>query len=199
MDTIGKDRPALYDYMNRLSNAFRRDTRGGTAVEFAIVAPLFLFLIFVIFQSALILFAGLVMDNAVEDVARLVRTGQIHASADKDAAFRKAACDHVRLMIDCDDGDFYIVAEVYNDFRSVDLSALQEASLTTPMTSDFGGPNDIVVIRAYEKWSTSPVYGALSFQNTSDGKRLLSSFKAFRNESFAPGLGGSPDNDDNDD
>ncbi len=196
MGTIGKDRPALYDYMNRLSSAFRRDTRGGTAVEFAIVAPLFLFTLFVIAQSALILFAGLVMDNAVEEVARLVRTGQIHASADKDAAFRKAACDHVRLMIDCDDGDFYIVAEVYSDFRSVDLSALLEASKsasassTTPSTSDFGGPNDIVVIRAYKKWSTSAVYGALSFQNTSDGKRLLSSFKAFRNESFAPGLGG---------
>ncbi len=182
--------------MNRLSNAFRRDTRGGTAVEFAIVAPLFLFLLFVITQSALIFFTGLVMDNAVEEVARLVRTGQIQASDDKAAAFRKAACDHVRILIDCDDGDFYIVAEVYNDFRSVDLSALLEASKsasvspTTSSPSDFGGPNDIVVIRAYEKWSTSPVYGALSFQNTSDGKRLLSSFKAFRNESFAPGLGG---------
>ncbi len=64
----------------RLFNAFHDDRRGATAVEFAIVAPVFFFLIFLIAETAMIFIAEQVLDNAVFESARLVRTGQAQKS-----------------------------------------------------------------------------------------------------------------------
>ncbi len=58
----------------------RRDERGSAAIEFAIIAPVFFFLMFVIAETALIFIAEQVMDNAVFETARLIRTGQVQDS-----------------------------------------------------------------------------------------------------------------------
>ena len=47
------------------------------AVEFAIIAPVFFFLMFVIAETAMVFIAEQVMDNAVFETARLIRTGQV--------------------------------------------------------------------------------------------------------------------------
>ena len=49
----------------------------------------------------------------------------------------------------------------------------------------FGDANDIVVVRAYYQWPTNTIFGGLSLKNLSNGKRLIGSFAAFRNEPFA--------------
>ena len=62
-----------------LPAAVRRDERGSAAIEFAIIAPIFFFLMFVIAETALVFIAEQVMDNAVFETARLIRTGQVQA------------------------------------------------------------------------------------------------------------------------
>jgi hypothetical protein len=42
-----------------------------------------------------------------------------------------------------------------------------------------------VVVRAYYQWPTNTIFGALSLKNLSNGRRLIGSFAAFRNEPFA--------------
>ena len=61
--------------------AWRRDERGSAAIEFAIIAPIFFFLMFVIAETALVFIAEQVMDNAVFETARLIRTGQAQQPA----------------------------------------------------------------------------------------------------------------------
>jgi hypothetical protein len=51
-------------------------------------------------------------------------------------------------------------------------------------TFAFGAANDIVVVRAYYQWPTNNIFGALSLKNLSNGRRLIGSFAAFRNEPF---------------
>ena len=53
-----------------------------------------------------------------------------------------------------------------------------------PGAFDFGTPSDIVVVRAYYQWPTNKIFGSLSLKNLSNGKRLIGSFAAFRNEPF---------------
>jgi hypothetical protein len=50
---------------------------------------------------------------------------------------------------------------------------------------EFGSANDIIVVRAYYQWPTNQIFGSLSLKNLSNGKRLIGSFAAFRNEPFS--------------
>ena len=57
-------------------NRFRRNRRGSAAVEFALVAPLFFCMLFAILETAIVFFAGQVLENATQETARLVLTRQ---------------------------------------------------------------------------------------------------------------------------
>lgn len=164
---------------------------GAAAVEFALVSPFFFFLTFVIAQTAIIFVAEQVLDNAVFASARLIRTGQAQNGNFSKADFQNQVCERAKVFIDCTDGDFYL------DVRSADSFAdFANLSLTPPVdeeddfndNSEFeaGGPGSIVVVRAYYQWPTSPIFGDLSLQNLANGKRLIGSFAAFRNEPFVP-------------
>ncbi|WDI31166.1 pilus assembly protein [Hyphococcus flavus] len=63
--------------LKRRRQGFRSDADGSTAVEFAIVAPLFLTIMFSIFEVGWFYFANSVVDASVGDMARLVKTGQV--------------------------------------------------------------------------------------------------------------------------
>lgn len=54
-----------------------RDRRGATIVEFAIVAPVFLLIIFGILEFSIILFAKSVMEGATTVTSRLGKTGYV--------------------------------------------------------------------------------------------------------------------------
>ena len=60
----------------QLLRRFRDNHTGASAVEFAIVAPLFLALLFAIIETALVFFAGQVLETVTQDSARMIMTGQ---------------------------------------------------------------------------------------------------------------------------
>jgi Flp pilus assembly protein TadG len=155
-----------------------RDERGSAAVEFAIIAPLFFFLMFVIAETALIFIAEQVMDNAVFETARLIRTGQVDNSGMSQTEFKDEVCART---------DFYLDVKSYATFGDMQMNKPTKADETfeTPTVFDFGEPNDIVVVRAYYQWPTNKIFGTLSLKNLANGKRLIGSFAAFRNEPYA--------------
>ena len=55
---------------------FRRNRRGSAAVEFALVAPVFFALLFAIIETAIVFFAGQVLETVSQDCAALIMTGQ---------------------------------------------------------------------------------------------------------------------------
>jgi hypothetical protein len=183
----------------RRASAFRRNQDGSLAVEFAIIAPIFFFLMFVIAETALIFIAEQVMDNAVFEAARLVRTGQAQKGTwpnpdpDADPApmtkadFREDVCRRMRVFIDCDSADFYLDVRSYDNFAAMNIAKPldDDEAFTDEGNYDFGDPTDIVVVRAYYQWPTNRIYGNLSMKNMENGKRLIGSFAAFRNEPFS--------------
>jgi Flp pilus assembly protein TadG len=167
---------------------FRRNTKGATAVEFALVCVPFFALIFAIIETALVFFAGQMLESAVADTSRLLLTGQTINQSD----FKQKVCDRMVGLFDCGSG------------LAIDVRVL--ASFGPPLprpvdgagnlnTSDFGfnpgGGGDILLVRAVYEW---PVVVSLLGFNLSDmpnGKRLLMATSAFRNEPFgAPPSGG---------
>jgi Flp pilus assembly pilin Flp len=60
----------------RILRRFARKDDGAAAIEFAMVAAPFLALVFAILETAIVFFAGQVLETATADSARLIMTGQ---------------------------------------------------------------------------------------------------------------------------
>lgn len=172
----------------RLRGRKLRDERGSAAVEFAFIAPIFFFLMFVIAETALVFIAEQVMDNAVFETARLIRTGQVQEASMSPADFETQVCNRVSVFINCGSADFYLDVKSYETFGDMEMEKPVDDdppnNFEDPGAFAFGDASDIVVVRAYYQWPTNTIFGALSLKNLSNGKRLIGSFSAFRNEPF---------------
>ncbi len=60
-----------------LARRIRRREDGVTAVEFALVAPVFMFLVFAILETSLMYVVATVMQGEVALTTRIIRTGQL--------------------------------------------------------------------------------------------------------------------------
>jgi Flp pilus assembly protein TadG len=183
---------AALRFPNLVRRRWRGDERGSAAVEFAVIAPVFFFLMFVIAETALVFIAEQVLDNAVFETARLIRTGQVQQGGMSEDDFKQEVCERVSVFINCNSSNFYLDVQSYPTFTAM--------SVTNPLDDDddfndapafsFGSPNDIVVVRAYYQWPTNQIFGSLSLKNLSNGKRLIGSFAAFCNEPYQATTGG---------
>ncbi|MEQ8748904.1 MAG: pilus assembly protein, partial [Amphiplicatus sp.] len=79
---------------------FLRDRRGASAVEFAIVAPVFLMLMFSTFEVGWYYFVNSTVDGAATSAARMLRTGQAHGVSSGEF-FHQIVCPKVKLLGDC--------------------------------------------------------------------------------------------------
>ncbi len=170
------------------------------AIEFAIISPVFFFLMFVIAETAMIFIAEQVMDNALFESARLVRTGQAQKGTwpnpdpeaephpMTEAEFKDSVCGRMAAFIDCaGSSNFYLDVKSYDSFAEVETGSPvndEDSTFQSPGAFEFGGANSIVVVRAYYQWPTNVIFGSLSLQNLGNGKRLIGSFAAFRNEPY---------------
>jgi Flp pilus assembly protein TadG len=171
---------------------WRGDERGSAAIEFAIIAPVFFFLMFVIAETALVFIAEQVLDNAVFETARLIRTGQVQEAGMSEADFKTQVCNRVAVFINCNTANFYMDVKSYDTFGAMQVTNPldQNENFNNPGTFEFGNANDIVVVRVYYQWPTNKIFGSLSLKNLTNGKRLIGSFAAFCNEPYQSATGG---------
>jgi Flp pilus assembly protein TadG len=173
---------------NRRTGVLRRfgsGRSGATAVEFAMIAAPFFFLLFAMIEIAAVFFTGTVLENAVLEAARQIRTGQAQSGGMSQAGFRQEVCDRIGVVGDCD--RLEIDVKVFEDFDDVDQSSPIDEGGNMD-NSDFGWDpgeaGDIVLVRVFYRWSlmTPNFGGALS--NMRDNQRLISAATVFRNEPF---------------
>src|SRR5947209_3403732 len=90
----------------KLFGRFFKSDAGATAVEFALVAFPFFYVLGCICETGLMLFTEYVLQNSVQDAARLVRTGQVTASDGtlliSAADFKTDVCKTVSIIINCE-------------------------------------------------------------------------------------------------
>ena len=169
----------------RIVRRFARKDDGAVAVEFAMVAAPCLALVFAILETAIIFFAGQVLETATADSARLVMTGQAQKQGFSQAQFKEQVCARVFGMFDCING-IKVDVRTYAAFSGANVSKPIDGSGNVSLTPAYqpGGPGDIVVVRLLYEW---PVYVSLLGLNLADlsgGKRLIMATAAFRNEPY---------------
>jgi len=79
-----------------------RDESGVTAIEFAMLAPVFFLVFFSMFETGLIMFTEYVLQSSTQEAARLVRTGQAQGGGMSAGQFKTEVCKIAKLLIDCE-------------------------------------------------------------------------------------------------
>lgn len=166
-----------------LVERFRRDRSATGAAEFALVAAPFFMLVFAIVETAIISGAGIVLDRAVDNLARQVMTGEIQTSDIDAAAFRGKICNEVSFILDCsklkiDLRTFPTASKIPSDvpmkLKSVDA---------TGFCFDPGAQESITVLRVFYEWPWTAAF-LQSLSPETDGKAVLVSLSAFMNEPY---------------
>lgn len=162
-----------------------RNEDGATAVEFAMIAAPFFFLLFAMLEVATVFFIGTVLENAVLETARQIRTGQAQSGGTTSETFMDEICDRIAVIGNCD--RLLLDVQVFEDFGDVDQpSPVQEdGSLDTAGFGwDPGDAGDIVLVRVFYRWSLmTPSFG-IGMSNMENNQRLITSATVFRNEPF---------------
>ncbi|USQ94972.1 TadE/TadG family type IV pilus assembly protein [Caulobacter sp. RL271] len=169
---------SLADRARRLAARFARAEHGATAVEFALVSIPFMVLIFAIIELGLVFLVSLTLENAIVDVGRTIRTGQVQTTGGTAASFKAAVCNKIGwLGGDCD-GALSIDVRTFPDYTT-------GATATAPTTMSWtpGGAGSTVLIRAYYTWPLVTPLLRTGLQDVS-GKRVIYAATAFTNEPY---------------
>lgn len=168
----------------------RRQRRGVVAVEFALLAPIFFILLMGTLETALMYGASIVVDGAVNDSARSIRTGQAQLSGDPISTFRNRLCNSLVAFVTC--GDLTFDVRTFADFSSITLTiTLDENGDPVDENGDLivetfnpGGAGDIVMVRVVYIWDfITPLIGQLYNPGGANSVMLVSS-TVFRTEPF---------------
>lgn len=177
-------RPLAFKRLRTFLHRFYRSEDGVTALEFALVAPPFFLLLMGIFEMALIIIGGLVLEQGVTEAARQIRTGEFQSSGGAEAEFRELVCENMFVMVRCNDA-LHIDVKVFSDFGSTNFS---DPTATDEFGEDFGyqkaAPNEVVLVRVfYLHKITTPMLGPF-FANYGTNTRVLSWAAAFETEPY---------------
>ncbi len=181
-------------WLRRVIRRFCRSEDGASAIEFAFLALPYFLVVFAIIETFLAFTAEQLVSNAVDNVARQLRTGQITFNMDREtdmntaAEFRSAFCDEIRILITCSAAErtapdrLYIDLQHLGSFASIAAKPVAIATHYTP-----GGPGSINMLRVYYRWRVMTDLMRPYITNASGGapgEFLLIATTAFQNEAY---------------
>jgi hypothetical protein len=168
-----------------------RSEDGVTAIEFAMIAPLFFLLLGSIMETGIMLFSEYSLQTSVQSAGRLVRTGQAQEQKLTAAQFKNEICKTAEIVMDCAGGVsvYLIPAANFAALQATVPSYLQVGNSYggPPGASsyDCGKPSQVVALIATYDWKFTMPFLKQHFGNV-DGntKRRLAGFAMFQNEPF---------------
>lgn len=186
-------RRMLQPFIGRRSLA--RDEKGAVAIEFALLALPFFILIFAILETSIVFLAGQILDSAVQDASRQIRTGQAQGAEWDVDDFREEVCDGLYGMFDCSADKLKVKVSVVSSFSNATLtppidpdcsvtSDEDECDWTIAQTFSGGLGSEVVLVQAYYKWPTIVNLPGFNLETQAGGTRLLSAVRVFVNEPF---------------
>jgi len=181
---------------------------GQAALQFAMIAPAFFLLLMGTVEAGVIFFAQSSLQNAVNDTARLIRTGQSACysldsnnlcqtmTADQ---FRTKVCGEVSTLLpDCSTDSSgnsslqFDVTDYPAGFAGATNASPLDSQNNLPKLTSFntGGPCDVVLVRAYYRWQVFTPILNFFLANMNGSYHLLATAAAFRNEPYTTTTGG---------
>jgi Flp pilus assembly protein TadG len=193
MPRVTADRP------RRLFGRLLRDRSGATALEFALVAAPFFFMILCILEMGLVYMVTTSLDNATQEAARQIRTGESQQASYTSVAnptphtmtsddFKNLVCTDIGwIPSDICLSSLYVDARTYSTFAGqTTVNPISGSTFdTSKLMFDMGAAHSIVVVHTYYQWKliTPVLYGAL--QRLPGGIDVIQSSTTFRNEPYS--------------
>jgi Flp pilus assembly protein TadG len=205
--SVATDRKASRS--GRLSRLFK-SSEGATAIEFAILAIPFMMIVFATFETFIAFTGEQLISNAVDTMARRVRTGQITFSDTSrttyrtETEFRQEFCNQISVMVTCSTTEAATPNKLYIDLEQV--TNFSDIPTTVPLISTNGGKSKdldtsqikftpggagkINMLRAYYRWPITtdlvrPYISNIQREGASKGSEfLIVATSAFQNENY---------------
>ncbi len=173
-----------------------KNERGATALEFALIAPVFFgFILAIIDVGAYFLVAGQLQHGVVQ-AARQIRTGNVIGSntASRDL-FRAAVCSEIvtGMFGDCN-VNIRVYVNAFDSYGNVVIPTNYDTDNDgviedTETVFNTGGPGCPVIVRAFYNYTTIVPGLQNVLAAVVPGTVYITAASAFRNEPFTGGIG----------
>lgn len=192
MLTIGK-------LANKRPGLLRRllaERKGATAIEFAILAPMFFAIAFATIETFVSYMAEQVLLNANDEIARQIRLGNITFNTGRNTdhdrkKFREKFCAELTVLVTCSLLEPGAPKKMFIDVYKADTFADLPKDNVVPATLiegryTPGGKGTLNVIRVYYRWPVLMDYLRLLPPNYSSlgSDRILMATAVIQNEEF---------------
>ncbi len=168
------------------------DNRDGVAaIEFAMLALPFFLLVFAILETCIAFAAQQVMSNAMDDVARSVRTGQERGLTEE--KLKEEICNKLNVITTSCLDNLVVDLRAYPSFpeaakggyRVLDPNiVITGGGVETPPGSAPGGALTINTLRVFYKWPVMTDIMRKYMHNIEGNKTLLYATVTWQNEPF---------------
>ena len=170
----------------------KRDNSGSAAIQFAIIAPVLSLFLFGIIETGVIFFAQTTLQNAADDAARLVRTGQAQNGSMTETQYVAQICSELSGLISTSSctSNLQVDMQSFSNFSSASYNNVMNnnGSLNSQnMQYMTGSACDVVLVRAFYPWSIMTPLMSPLLANMPNGQFLLTAAEAFRNEPYSSG------------
>ncbi|HEY1613538.1 MAG TPA: TadE/TadG family type IV pilus assembly protein [Rhizomicrobium sp.] len=167
----------------------RLATSGSAVIEFAVLAPIMCLFLFGIIETGVIFYAQSTLQNAADDAARMVRTGQMQSQGMSETQFVAQICTEMSGLMSTTtcNANMQIDMRAFSSFASANFGNVTKANGsidTTKLQFAAGGACDVVLIRAFFPWTIMTPLMAPFLQNMPNGQYLLAAADSFRNEPY---------------
>ena len=187
----------------RRGTGLARDEKGAVAIEFAILAPFFFAIVLAIIETSMTFFAQQVLESALQDTTRLIRTGQSQSGWNTDQ-FRRELCarsfgffacsatdastDRLRVKV-TPIGAFGAAANqiqrpVGANCSLASTNPAVDCNWSLAESFDDGTGSSVIIAQAYYKWPTLFNVPWFNLADQAGNNRLLSAVRVFKNEPF---------------
>ncbi|MDO8800485.1 TadE/TadG family type IV pilus assembly protein [Phenylobacterium sp.] len=172
---------------------FAAARRGTTAIEFAIIALPFCVMLFGIIELGMVFLVSLTLQNATDNAARQIRTGQFQTSgSNAKGDFKTLVCNRMSWLATPCLTKLTVAVQTFADFNAAGANTATSGTAWTPAAAaatcfSTGAPGDIVLVRSYYEWDvfTPLLDKSLVNMGTNSNKRLISTVATFRNEPYS--------------
>jgi Flp pilus assembly protein TadG len=168
----------LLETSRREAAEFARSVDGGPAAEFALIAPIFVVLIFATAQCAVIYIANAYLETAAEEAARQVLTNQTTTMTV--AQFKSAVCAELPHLFTC--GSVMVGLSQATSETSISTTAptfTAAGALTNTMPYTQPSPGQIGVLQVAYQWPVIGLPLGFNFANLGNGTYLMMSTQVF--------------------
>jgi Flp pilus assembly protein TadG len=171
----------------RAIRLFRAAERGATAVEFALIAPAFLAMLFAVLQTTLFLFAQEALQNAAVQAGRLFMTGQAQTAGTTQSQFETEVCPMVQALFTC--ANVMVNVQNYSAFASASTSAPaltynSNGTVSNSWSYSTGSQGEVMVVQLIYQWPIVGMPLGSLFPSLGNGTTEMMGVSAFRVEPY---------------